>query len=80
MVNGFMIFKGGSVSPPLWFGFSAVTVRFLRSFGLVPPLLRFGSFVVAVRFLRHGGSDSPLLRFGFSAVTDDIDDMNDNNE
>ncbi len=36
MVNGFMIFKGGSVSPPLW--------------------------------------------FGFSAVTDDIDDMNDNNE
>lgn len=27
-----------------------------------------------------GGSVSPLLRFGFSAVTDDIDDMNDNNE
>ena len=27
-----------------------------------------------------GGSVSPLLRFGFSAVTDDIDDMDDNNE
>ena len=27
-----------------------------------------------------GGSVFPLLRFGFFAVTDDIDDMNDNNE
>ena len=40
MVNGFMIFKGGSVSPLLWFGFSAVTVRFLRRYGSVSPLLR----------------------------------------
>ena len=42
MVNGFMIFPGGSVSPPLWFGFSVVAVRFLRHCGSVSSPLRFG--------------------------------------
>lgn len=40
MVNGFMIFTGVSVSPPLRFGFSVVAVRFLRCYGSVTSLLR----------------------------------------
>ena len=80
MVNGFMIFTGGSVSPLLRFGFSVIEVRFLRCCGLVFPSLRFGFSAIAVWFLRHYGLVSPPLRFGFSVVTDDIDDMDDNNE